>query len=187
MLIDFSPSSGEGTVEGWEQDLRPPLAGAGEWWAVSLSDPVGPGRMGQELPLVMLRPPCCSWPRFIHSTLSDLAASLEALICSDRFHLTLGVLRQMRGLLLTTERAPVVFLSRLLSSWREPRRPLQWADLCSPWSGNALRIPLLVLLIKLRTFPSVFNFTNGFGVLTDPFSVFAHKIIYVFSFNSLVV
>lgn len=50
MLIDFSPSSGEGSVEGWEQDLRPPLAGAGEWWAVSLSDPVGPGRMGQELP-----------------------------------------------------------------------------------------------------------------------------------------
>lgn len=50
----------------------------------------------------------------MHSTLSGLAASLEALICSDRFHLTLGVLRQV-GVLLTTERAPVVFLSRLLS------------------------------------------------------------------------
>ena len=132
VLVDFAPSSGEGSIAGWEQDLGPPLAGAGEWWAVSLSDPVGPGRMGQELPLVMPRPPCRSWPCFIHSTLSDLAASLEALICSDRCQLTLGVLRQMGVLLLTTERAPVFFLSRLLSSRREPRRPVAVGRLVFP-------------------------------------------------------
>lgn len=119
MLIDFFPASGEGTVKGWERDLLPPLDGAGERWAASPSDPVGPGRMGQELPLVMLWPPRCSCPRFIHLALSGLVALLEALICSDRFQLTLGVLKQMGMLLLTTERAPVFLLSHLPSfpSW----------------------------------------------------------------------
>lgn len=124
VLIDFAPSSGEGTVEGWERELLLPLDGAGERWVASPSDPVGSGRMGQELPLVMLRPPRCSCPRFIHSVLSGLAASLEALICSDRFQVTFGVLRQMGMLLLTTERAPISLLPHLPSSRWAPRRPV---------------------------------------------------------------
>lgn len=65
---------------------------------------------------MMLRPPRCSCPRCVPSALSGLAASLEALICSDRFQLTLGVLKQMGMLLLTRERAPVFLLSHLPSS-----------------------------------------------------------------------
>lgn len=73
-------------------------------------------------------------------------------------------------LLLTTERAPISLLPPpFISVGTQETVGTVAADrLGVPGAGNAPRIPLLVSLIKLRTFPSISNFTNGFGVLTDP-------------------
>lgn len=74
-------------------------------------------------------------------------------------------------LLLTTERAPVSLLPHLPSSRWAPRRPVGTvaADrLVFPPEQECPQDSTVGFANQIKNIPSISNFTNGFGVLTDP-------------------